>query len=365
MTLPDRELGPLGREEHGIRPVLVVLGHRRVAVDRPLLDELAGDLAHAVGPEVESDHRVAGTDRRLLADRRGSDELVGLVALVRGPHGRLAGVGVVLGAPFEQEPHRLVGAVPAAVAVHREVAADDRADAAGADLAHPRLQVGQRAGARGGRRVAPVGERVDDEVVDAPLSRQLHERLEVALGRVHAAARDEPDQVHARGVPHRGLERLVLRQRPVLDRGVDAREVLRDDRAGAEVEVADLGVAHLALREPHRLALGGQLGVRVLVPQPVEDRRRRERDRVARAVRGEPPAVEDHERDLGDAMFAKRTRNGWRQPISRLAWPAHPRAASTISANDAGSRLAPPTSAPSTSGSASSSAALSGFSEPP
>ena len=39
--------------------------------------------------------------------------------------------------------------------------------------------------------------------------------------------------------------------------------------------------------------------------------------------------------------------------------------AATIAAKDSGSRLAPPTSAPSTSGSASSSAALSAFTLPP
>ena len=38
-------------------------------------------------------------------------------------------------------------------------------------------------------------------------------------------------------------------------------EVLRDDRAGAEVEVADLGVAHLPRRQSDRLAARGQLRV--------------------------------------------------------------------------------------------------------
>ena len=106
-----------------------------------------------------------------------------------------------------------------------------------------------------GERVAPVGERVDDEVGDAPLGRELDQRLQVAVGGVHAAVGDEPDQVHALGASlQRRLQHLVLGQRAVLDRRVDAREVLRDDRAGAEVEVADLGVAHLPLGQPDALA---------------------------------------------------------------------------------------------------------------
>ena len=56
----------------------------------------------------------------------------------------------------------------------------------------------------------------------------------------------------------RGLERarsqaptqhLVLEEAAVGDRVVDPRQVLLDDRAGAEVEVADLGVAHLPVRQ--------------------------------------------------------------------------------------------------------------------
>ena len=60
---------------------------------------------------------------------------------------------------------------------------------------------------------------------------------------------------------------------------------------------------------------------------------------------GDAPAVEDDQRDGGDG--------------------GHYPAASTIAANSAGSRLAPPTRAPSMSGWAISSAALSGLTEPP
>ena len=133
-------------------------------------------------------------------------------------------------------------------------------------------------------------------------------------------------------------------QRAVRDGLVDPREVLRHDRAGAEVEVADLGVAHLPGGQPDRLAARGERGVRVLGPQPVEDGRVGERDRVARAVGREPPAVEHDEADGRDA---------------------HAVAASTIAAKSDGSSEAPPTSAPSTSGRASSSAALEGLQEPP
>ncbi len=258
-------------------------------------------------------------------------------------------VGVVLAVAVDEQVVGLLHAVPALVAVHREVAPDHRADARVARLAAPaldRLEVALAA-VRGG--VAAVGERVHDDVGDAALGRQLDQRLQVVLGRVHAAVGDQADQVQPLRVGHRRREHLVLRQRAVLHRRVDAGEVLRDDRARAEVEVADLGVAHLARGQADGLALGGQRRVRVALPELVEHRRVRERDRVALARRSEPPAVEHDEADAGDGHQLARS----------------PRAVSTICANGPGSRLDPPQSAPSTSGSASSSSALSGLSEPP
>ena len=92
-----------------------------------------------------------------------------------------------------------------------------------------------------------------------------------------------------------------------------------------------------------------ELRVRVLGPEPVEDRRVRQLDGVAGAGRREPPAVEDDEADAS---------TGGAEPLTA-------RAAATICAKSFGSRLAPPTSAPSTSGWDRISAALSGFTLPP
>ena len=74
--------------------------------------------------------------------------------------------------------------------------------------------------------------------------------------RVHAAGRHQPDQVQAAARVARrrarAAQRLVLEEAAVRDRLVDAGEVLLHDRAGAEVQVADLGVAHLALAAGRR-----------------------------------------------------------------------------------------------------------------
>ena len=163
---------------------------------------------------------------------------------------------------------------------------------------------------------------------------------EVVDVRVDAAVRDEAEQVDVPATLEGAAQGRVLEERAVLDRAVHAHQVLVEDPARPDRQVADLGVPHLAGRQADRLAGGLQLRVRVLGPDPVEDRRVGQLDGVARAGRRTAPPVEDDERYEG-------------------------RAALQIAANEATSSEAPPTSAPSTSGCASSSAALSGLTEPP
>ncbi len=170
----------------------------------------------------------------------------------------------------------------------------------------------------------------------------LQQRLEVLRARVHAAVGDEADQVDALGARDRLGQALT--ERAVGDGLVDAHQVLLDDGAGAEVEVADLRVAHLPGRQADGLAAGGQ-GRRVVgLPQLVEDGGVGERDGVARARLREAVAVEDDERD--------------RYPLGQ------PQAA-MMAAKDSGSSEAPPTRKPSMSGWAMSSPALSGLADPP
>ena len=99
-----------------------------------------------------------------------------------------------------------------------------------------------------------------------------------------------------------------------------------EDAAGADRQVPDLRVAHLALGQPDRLAASLRASCAGTRPEPVEHRRRGELDGVPRAGRRAAPAVEDDERYERDAA----------------AWQ--------IAANESGSSEAPPTSAPSTSG---------------
>src|SRR4029077_10852161 len=54
---------------------------------------------------------------------------------------------------------------------------------------------------------------------------------------------------------------------------VDARQVLDHHAAGADIEVTDFGIAHLALGQADVLARSVEKSVRAGLPQPVEIRR--------------------------------------------------------------------------------------------
>ena len=158
--------------------------------------------------------------------------------------------------------------------------------------------------------------------------------------RVDAPVGHEAEQMHPLAALERRPQHGVLEERPVLDRLVDAHQVLVEPPPRADRQMAHLAVSHLAGRQAGGLAGGFDRRMREFAPQAVEHRRLGQLDGVARACRGAAPAVEDDERYERDAV-------------------RH------MAANESMSSEAPPTSAPSTALCENSSAAFSGFTEPP
>ena len=283
-----------------------------------------------------------GRSRGPARDHDRFDELVGDTALVA----RADGVDGDRGLHARSVEDRADGrsrAVPALVAVHRVVAAADGRDAVGGELG----EVGRRRSSGETSRPS-VNAWIQVRSAIPSRRRQLEQRQEVLEVAVHATAGDEPEQVDVAvalaGARERADERLVLEEGAVRDRRVHAHQVLEEDPPRADRQVAHLGVPHLTRWEPDGLGRRLELSVREALREPVEHGRRGKVDGIARPGRRDPPAVEDHQRDERDGQGD---------------------AARQIAANDSGSSEAPPTSAPSTSGWASSSAAFSGLTEPP
>ena len=124
---------------------------------------------------------------------------------------------------------------------------------------------------------------------------------EMAVVGMDAAGSDEADDVQpavwSRLSGTRREEGRSSGERAVGDRGVDPGQVLEDGPAGTEVEVADLGVAHLAGRQPDGVLGRPEGGVRPRSHERAPGRHGRGGDRVGGRVGPDPEAIEDHEDD--------------------------------------------------------------------
>ncbi len=110
---------------------------------------------------------------------------------------------------------------------------------------------------------------------------------------VHAAVRHHADQVQAARPLEHALPGRASRHRAVIDGVGDAHQVLFEDAARSQREVADLGVAELPVRQADGPAGGLQRGVRIGGEIMVEVGSARQGPGVVRAAGVESESVED------------------------------------------------------------------------
>src|SRR5579871_4821074 len=94
---------------------------------------------------------------------------------------------------------------------------------------------------------------------------------------MHAARRDQADQMTRAAAGLELCKQVGERRRAAdfaaCDRIADAREVLHHYAPGPDIEMADLGISHLAVGQPNILAGGMQKSVRTRLPKFGESRR--------------------------------------------------------------------------------------------
>ena len=123
----------------------------------------------------------------------------------------------------------------------------------------------------------------------------------------------------------------VLEERAVVDRLVDPHQVLVEPPARADRQVADLAVPHLTGRQAGRLARGLERRVRVLAPQPVEDRCAR---RVSTALPG-PGGAQPQPSRMTSVTSGNRTgRMLARAAAAAAGWASQPSAGITVDVID-------------------------------
>jgi hypothetical protein len=112
---------------------------------------------------------------------------------------------------------------------------------------------------------------------------------------------DQSDQVQRPPGALRGPtgldERLVVEERPVLDRLRDSHQVLHHDAAGAQVEVPDLAVAHLPFGQSHGKPGGLEQRAGGSRDERVPRRHRRHRDRIPLALAPIAPTIQNDQYD--------------------------------------------------------------------
>ena len=117
---------------------------------------------------------------------------------------------------------------------------------------------------------------------------------------VHAAGGVQTVKVQRRALFNAVVHRLVVggifKERTVLDRAGDARQVLEHDAAAADVGMADLAVAHLARGQAHVKTGGLERRVGILGKKAVEHGGVGRAHRVADGIVGQAEAVHDDQR---------------------------------------------------------------------
>ena len=192
----------------------------------------------------------------------------------------------------------------------------------------------------------------------------------VPVVRMDAARADQADQVEAPagfgGSPARVEQCRPLEERAVVERRVDALHVRQHGPAGAEVQVADLGVAHLTRGQPDRSLRRAERRARPGREHGAPGRHASRTNCIRRRLPPDPEPFEDHEHDRAWPT-ARTIRRGPidRAPVRTIEPGCHPAASRRargavtpgIARRCRPSRRslsdAPPTSAPSMPGSIS------------
>ena len=263
-----------GRECDGYIKVFVILrradeaqrvhglfAHKAVKVrqvERPC------DLSCTVGTEVHENDAVALIHRTVTAADNGLDKLVtdiGGVAFLD----RLDGVGLKFTFAADDGVIRLFHSVPALVTIHCVKSALQGSNSCVAELFALIGKLLYIARSASGRHITAVKEAVDIDLIQTTALCHVQSRKNVAYMTVHTAVGQQSHDVQRLTVLlcciHGAYIRRVFKEFTVLYGLRYLRQILR---------VADLGVAHLPLRQSHIKAGGGKLRVRILGKEHVE-----------------------------------------------------------------------------------------------
>ena len=244
-----------------------------------LLGEDVGDFAGTVVAEVEEDHRIAlldgGHGFSVGANHAdGFDEFVGdtfVVGLLYCSHC----AGGFLAHAAHYQVIALFHTLPAFIAVHSVVTAYHAGHLAGS-LCHLLLQLFHKALAAAGVAVAAVHQAVYEYIFETLLLGNGQEFIEMIQRGVYSAVAREAHEVQCLAALFDIIiccSYLLVGQKLMLAAcHIYLDQVLIYYAAAADVEVAHLAVAHLAVGQTHVFAAGAKVRERIFGPQGVDVR---------------------------------------------------------------------------------------------
>ena len=274
---PESDLHPIAKRFIILRHADVIQREEAVSPRKAIelrQDECARDLPRAVRPEVEEDNAVVLPDRShrraVFRNDNGHHKLIRHARIIRSLHRRLR---VFRQNAFSIDQRRicLFHALKPVVPVHGIIAPHHGRNLTAAERFKLVLQRMDVAFAAFRRHIASIHKAVDEHILQAVVPRQLHECIQVRQVTMYAAVAAKAVKVQ-RGtvlfaVFDRAEESGIFEEVPVLNGFRDARQLLIHHAPGADVQVADLGIAHLSCREAHRVAGGLDLRMWICVPK--------------------------------------------------------------------------------------------------
>ncbi|CCK00078.1 hypothetical protein BN130_2823 [Cronobacter malonaticus 507] len=219
----------------------------------------AGYLARAVGAEVHENQRVTifhcGRGFAFATNHGRFNEFIVFITRVGGFKACHGVWRFILAFRQRQQVVRLLHAVPAVVAIHREITANNRGDAAFADFGKFRREFLKRCFRAARRRITAVQECVQVDFLCAASGGQLNHREDMIFMAVHTARRRQTHDMYGfacgDGFIHGGSQHRVFKESALFDFYIETREILVDDAPGAQVNVTDFRVAHLTVWQAH------------------------------------------------------------------------------------------------------------------
>ena len=262
------------------------------------INECTGDLTRTVGAEVCEDDRVVILDGRALGNDDRNNELVGYAVCVGLLHSLVCGSSVLAFAECDSVV-RLLYAIPAVITVHCVVTAGYGCDAADLDSVDLGLQAVDILDTGLRRRVAAVHEAVEANLAQTIAACQLEQRKHVVNVGMHTAVRQQTENVQG-GIEPLALvnsahQSRILEEIAVLNGLGDAGQLLIYNTACTDVGVANLGVAHLAVRQTNVQTGCTDIGERVLCENLIEIRLFSSLDGVALGLLAVAEAVHDNQ----------------------------------------------------------------------